>query len=59
MLSILLTRTEMMQQREASFVLSKRAGFQKAAGLRAPSTTKLDDRRGYGPEKAESSIATY
>jgi site-specific recombinase XerD len=32
---------------------------QKAAGHRDPSTTKLDDRRGYNPEKAASFFATY
>lgn len=32
---------------------------QKAAGHRAPSTTKLYDRRGYNPEKAASFFATY
>src|SRR3984957_16055088 len=32
---------------------------QKAAGHRDPSTTKLYDRRGYNPEKAASSFATY
>ena len=32
---------------------------QKAAGHRAPATTKLYDRRGYNPEKAASFFATY
>lgn len=31
---------------------------QKAGGRRDPTTTKLYDRRGYNPEKAESSFAT-
>jgi integrase/recombinase XerD len=32
---------------------------QRAAGHREPSTTKLDDRRGYNPEKSTSYFATY
>ena len=32
---------------------------QKAAGHRAPTTTKLYDRRGYNPDKAASFFATY
>jgi integrase/recombinase XerD len=32
---------------------------QKAAGYRDSSTAKLYDRRGYNPEKAVSSFATY
>jgi integrase/recombinase XerD len=32
---------------------------QKAVGHRDPGTTKLNDRRGYNPEKAASFFATY
>lgn len=33
--------------------------WQRAAGHREPSTTKLYDRRGYNPEKSASYFATY
>lgn len=59
LLSIVLSRTDMMEQREASLFLEKRASLQKAAGHRALWTTKLGDQHSYCSEKAKNSSATY
>ena len=55
-------RAHLMPAAFIATALENRAALedlQKEAGRRYPSTTKLNDRRGYNPEKAANFFATY